>query len=202
MITVVSGIPRSGTSLMMQMLSAGGLPLLTDGVRAADLNNPRGYCEWAPVKSLSRTPEVIQAAEGKVVKVISSLLPSLSNQHDYKVIFMRRPLEEVIASQERMLDRLGKQAAPDAKKSLLPAFQRHLDHIHQWLANQPNITVLYVEYNSVLEAPQEIACTAANFLGRLLDVEAMSRQVEQSLYRERFRERPAKLQPENRVSTF
>ena len=185
MITVVSGIPRSGTSLMMQMLAAGGLPLLTDGLRIPDPNNPRGYCEWTPVKSLSRTPEVIKVAEGKAVKVISSLLPALSNQHEYKVIFMRRPLEEVVASQDRMLERLGKEAAPVPKKSLIAAFQRHLENVDTWLAKQPNIAVLYVAYTSVLALPEQIARTVSDFTGRVLGIEAMSCQVEQSLYRER-----------------
>ena len=184
MITVVSGIPRSGTSLMMQMLAAGGLPLLTDGMRMPDANNPRGYCEWTPVKSLSRTPEVIKAAEGKAVKVISTLLPALSNQHEYKVIFMRRPLEEVVASQDRMLERLGKEAAVP-KESMIAIFQRHLHDVDTWLAKQPNIAVLYVAYTNVLALPEQIAPTVSDFMGRVLDIEAMSRQVEQSLYRER-----------------
>ncbi len=187
MITVVSGIPRSGTSLMMQMLAAGGLPLLTDGLRLPDPNNPRGYCEWTPVKSLSRTPEIIAEAEGKGVKVVSSLLSSLSDQHEYKIIFMRRPLEEVVASQDRMLERLGKQVAPAAKASVIAAFERHLRDVHSWLAKQPNMGVLYLAYTDVVEAPQKASCEVVDFLGRVLDLEAMSRQVEQSLYRERSR---------------
>jgi hypothetical protein len=190
MITVVSGIPRSGTSLMMQMLSAGGLPLLTDGVRLPDPNNPRGYCEWALVKSLSRTPEIIREAEGKVVKVISSLLSALSSQHEYKIIFMRRPLEEVISSQDRMLERLGKQVTPAARASVIAAFERHLAVVYSWLARQPNMAVLYLAYTDVVEAPPKAASNVADFLGRGLDLEAMSRQVEQSLYRERSRATP------------
>jgi hypothetical protein len=112
MITVVSGIPRSGTSLMMQMLSAGGIAALTDGERVPDLNNTRGYYEWAPIKALARNPNIIAQAEGKLVKVVSWLLPSLSTQHEYRIVFMRRPLAEVVASQNKMLERLGQQASP------------------------------------------------------------------------------------------
>ena len=99
MITIVSGLPRSGTSLMMQMLAAGGVPILSDGERVADADNPRGYCEWEKVKLLPKTPDLIAEAEGKAVKVISQLLFSLPLSHEYKVIFLRRPLEEVVASQ-------------------------------------------------------------------------------------------------------
>jgi len=184
MITIVSGIPRSGTSLMMQMLSAGGLPLLTDDLRLPDQSNPRGYCEWAPVKSLARAPEVIDTAEGKVVKVVSWLLPVLPTQHQYRVIFMCRPLEEIVASQDKMLERMGK-TAPDKPKESFIDFQKHLNHIRGWLAKQPNIEVLYVEYASILANPQQIANTVSAFLKKKLDVENMSHQVDESLYRER-----------------
>lgn len=185
MITVVSGIPRSGTSLMMQMLSAGGLPLLTDELRVPDANNPRGYCEWAPIKSLAQSPEVIHAAEGKVVKVISSLLPSLPNTHQYKIIFMCRPLEEVVASQNKMLERLGKTIAPAPTESVIGAFQRHLQQTRAWLANQPNMSVLYVTHLDALHNPRQVAGAVSCFLETDLDLAAMTSQVEQSLYRER-----------------
>lgn len=169
----------------MQMLSAGGMPLLSDDSRAPDANNPRGYYEWALVKSLSRSSEVIEAAEGKVVKVISYLLQSLPNQHEYRVIFMCRPLEEVVASQDKMLERLGKAVPSAPKKSVISAFERHLKDTRVWLAKQPNMAVLYVSYISVLDAPEEAARTVSRFLGGALNIEAMASQVEQSLYREK-----------------
>ena len=107
MITIVSGLPRSGTSLMMQMLNAGGMSMLTDYERKADVDNPKGYCEWEPAKLLPKEPHRIAEAEGKVVKVISQLLLSIPGQHKYKVIFMERPLPEVLASQDEMLRRRG-----------------------------------------------------------------------------------------------
>jgi hypothetical protein len=93
MITIVSGLPRSGTSLMMQMLVAGGMTPLTDGERAADLDNPRGYLEWERIKTLAKDPECIAEAEGKAVKVISQLLLLLPAGHEYRVLFMQRPLD-------------------------------------------------------------------------------------------------------------
>src|SRR5579864_9363376 len=114
MITVVSGLPRSGTSLMMQMIVAGGIPALTDGLRTADENNPKGYFEWEPAKSLKDHPEAIVAGEGKVVKIVSALLKQLPADREYRIVFMQRPLEEVVASQNKMLTRLGREvpAAP------------------------------------------------------------------------------------------
>jgi len=185
MITVVSGIPRSGTSLMMQMMAAGGMPVLTDGLRSADANNPRGYFELESVKSLSRNQDVMAQADGKVVKVISSLLPNLPKQFEYRVIFMCRPLEEVVSSQNRMLERLGKEVPPTSTASVIGAFEDHLKKIRSWLSQQPNFAVLYVDYPAVLKSPEEQAGRICGFLGRKLDVPAMIRQIEHSLHREK-----------------
>src|SRR5271165_1447536 len=185
MITVVSGIPRSGTSLMMQMLAAGGMSPLTDGQRTPDPNNPRGYYEFELVKSLAKNPQVIGDAEGKVVKVVSSLLAALPGGHEYRVVFMRRPLEEIVASQDRMLERLGREVPPAPKESVMGAFERHLTQVRKWLAEQPNFSVLYVDYAAVLDdAPRE-ASRICDFLGQELNLEAMASKVEQSLHRER-----------------
>jgi hypothetical protein len=107
MITIVSGLPRSGTSLMMQMLAAGGMPVLSDGERRADTDNPRGCLEWERIKQLPKDPACIAEAEGKVVKVISQLLLSLPPGHDYRIVFMQRPLPEILKSQDEMLRRRG-----------------------------------------------------------------------------------------------
>lgn len=186
MITVVSGIPRSGTSLMMQMVSAGGLSALTDGQRSPDASNPRGYFELEPIRTLAQNPEVISGAEGKVVKIISSLLTFLPKQHEYRVIFMRRPLEEVLASQERMMERLGKGISAATPKSVAQAFEQHLRKIKAWLSEQANMQVLYVDYAAVLEDPNREALKIRAFLGQELDVDAMVRKVEHSLYREKL----------------
>lgn len=170
---------------MMQMIAAGGIVPLSDSQRNADANNPRGYYELESVKTLSRNPDAIAEAEGKVVKVISSLLTFLPNRYEYRVIFMCRPLAEVLASQDRMMQRLGKVVPPAPTESVRGAFEQHILQIRGWLAAQPNISVLYMEYGDVLKDAPAAASKIKNFLGLDLDVEAMARQVEQSLYRER-----------------
>ena len=122
MITIVSGLPRSGTSLMMQMLAAGGMPILSDGERRADVDNPRGYLEWERIKQLPKDPGCILEAEGKAVKVISRLLLSLPERHEYRVIFMQRPLPEVLASQEVMLRNRGTATPGTANAAMAAAF--------------------------------------------------------------------------------
>src|SRR5947208_15012411 len=104
-ITIVTGLPRSGTSVMMQMLSAGGLPPLTDGLRQPDEDNPRGYFEFEPVKQIRRDTAWLQLAVGKAVKMVHLLLPELplDQNHRYRVIMMRRDLSDVLASQNKML---------------------------------------------------------------------------------------------------
>src|SRR5277367_4222601 len=111
MITIVSGLPRSGTSLMMQMLTAGGLSAVSDGERQADTDNPKGYLEWERIKQLPKDPKLIAEAEGKVVKVISQLILSLPEGHEYRIVFMQRPLPEVMKSQDEMLRRRGNESS-------------------------------------------------------------------------------------------
>jgi len=188
-ITVVSGLPRAGTSLMMQMLSAGGLTLLSDGQRAADANNPRGYFEWEPIKALPRNPACIAEAEGKVVKVISTLLLSLPAGFSYKVVFMERPLAEVVASQAAMLQKLGTQGAALPPRALEAALESHLKQVKAALRQRPEISVCWLEHHQVLLDPEAAAATVQKFLGVPLDLAAMSAQVDPALYRQRL---PAK----------
>jgi hypothetical protein len=184
-ITVVSGLPRSGTSLMMQMLVAGGLPVLTDGLRSSDENNPKGYFEWEPAKSLKQHPDAIAAGEGKVVKIISALLAQLPDTHQYRVVFMIRPLAEVVASQNRMLERLGKEVPRTPAGAVVAAFEKHLREVDGWLANKPYFSVLRVEHSAVLVQPREESLRVAEFIGMQLNVDEMATQVESALYRER-----------------
>jgi len=157
MITIVSGLPRSGTSLMMQMLAAGGVPTLSDGERRADVDNPRGYLEWERIKQLPKDPSCIAEAEGKAVKVISKLLLSLPAGHEYRVIFMQRPLPEVMASQDEMLRRRGN-FDPDEDNSVVArAFQDHLSDVYAWLNGKPYVKVSRVQYHAVLREPKEAA---------------------------------------------
>jgi hypothetical protein len=184
-ITVVSGVPRSGTSLMMRMLVAGGLTPLTDGVRAPDANNPGGYFEWEKIKSLPRDPGCIAEAEGKVVKVTSPLLVSLPDGFSYKVIFMQRPLAEVVASQAAMIDKLGARGAGLKPEDMARALEAHVNQVKAALRLRPQIALCWMEYHRVLSHPQGAAETLQDFLGVPLDPAAMIAQVDLSLYRQR-----------------
>lgn len=183
-ITVVSGLPRSGTSLMMQMLAAGGIPPLTDHERAADESNPRGYFEFEPVKRLRTDRSWIGQAHGHAVKVIHLLLRELptDEQLSYRVILMHRPMVEVLASQRTMLERQGKVAADDAM--LAKVYQSQLDQAEQWLAAQPTFSVLVVDHHAVLKTSEFAANAVNDFLGGELDVAAMIRAVDPKLYRQ------------------
>jgi hypothetical protein len=185
MITIVSGLPRSGTSLMMQMLVAGGMSPLSDGERAADTDNPRGYLEWERIKTLPQDPGSIAEAEGKVVKVISKLLLSIPQGHEYRVIFMQRPLAEIIASQDQMLRRRGtfKEGANSAAISI--AFEKHLREVDAWLDGKTYVKTLRALYHEVLTKPKEVARQIQDFLRLNLNLEAMTKQVDASLYRNR-----------------
>src|SRR3981081_1535412 len=139
MITIVSGLPRSGTSLMMQMIAAGGLPVLCDGERKADTDNPKGYLEWGRIKQLPKDPGLIAEAEGKVVKVISQLILSLPSGHEYRVVLMQRPLPEVLKSQDEMLRRRGNADSNADTSAIEEAFQRHLIEVNKWLASRADV---------------------------------------------------------------
>jgi hypothetical protein len=185
MITVVSGLPRSGTSLMMQMLAAGGMTVLSDGDRQADVDNPRGYLEWERIKTLPHDPGCIGEAEGKVVKVISRLLLSLPASHEYRIVFMQRPLPEVLASQDQMLRRRGTYKPDADQEAISAAFEKHLREVYAWLEAKPYLLTLHVPYRDVLSKPTDVSLQLARFLKLPLDLEAMARQVDESLYRNR-----------------
>jgi hypothetical protein len=185
-IIIVSGLPRSGTSLMMQMLEAGGLPLLTDALRVPDSSNPKGYLEYEPVKRL-KDGEVtwIAEAHGKVVKVISSLLTYLPVSNFYDVIFMLRPLPEVLASQRKMLITRGRNPDQTSDADMMRFYEKHLDKVKAWLAVQPNIHTQYIEYTDLLAAPAQPISTIAQFLNVTLNEPAMLAQIDFNLYRNR-----------------
>ena len=191
MITIVSGLPRSGTSLMMQMLDAGGMAVLSDGERKADTDNPKGYLEWERIKQLPKDPSLIAEAEGKVVKVISQLVLSLPPGHEYRIVFMQRPLPEVVKSQDEMLRRRGNAdsiaSSTEATYAIEEAFQKHLLEMNKWVAGQENIRMLRVHYHRVLREPKPVAEEVAAFVQFPLDIEAMVKQVDGSLYRNRMK---------------
>jgi hypothetical protein len=184
-ITIVSGLPRSGTSLMMQMLVAGGMTALTDGERQADSDNPRGYYEWERIKLLPQQPACIAEAEGKVVKVISQLLFALPAEQEYQIIFMQRPLAEVVASQAEMIRRRGTTGAPLPQAALIAGLGAHLNQVNAWLKDKANISVHRVEHHDVLSEPLGTSESIQQFLKCTLDVVTMSQQIDKSLYRQR-----------------
>ena len=184
-VIIVSGLPRSGTSMMMNMLHAGGLPLLTDNIRTADEDNPKGYYEFEQVKQIEQDPTWLEHAQGQVVKMISALLKHLPAAYHYKIIFMRRRIEEVLASQRQMLIRRNEPADTVADEKMADLYRRHLHQVESWLAKQPNIDVLYVTYHQVIASPREQAQQINAFLGGGLDVDAMAASVDHLLYRQR-----------------
>lgn len=184
-ITIVSGLPRSGTSMMMKMLQAAGMPILTDQIRAADEDNPEGYYEFERVKQIEEDKAWLPEAQGKVVKMIAALLKHLPLEYPYKVIFMRRNIGEVLASQREMLIRRGEptDTIPDQRMAAL--FDKHVTQVEAWLAEQPNFEFLYVDYGEVLEKPLEQAKRVSQFLDYALDIEKMAAVVDPALYRQR-----------------
>ncbi len=184
-VTVVTGLPRSGTSMMMQMLHAAGLSPLTDELRQADEDNPRGYFEFQAATQLRDNPNWVADARGKVIKVVAQLMTHLPQEFPYRVIFMQRDIEEVLASQRKMLARQGKKGSTLADDRMKNVFQRQLVQTHQ-LLNRHHIPTLVVSYTDAIERPNEVAAKVAEFLGKSpADAEAIAAAVDPALYRQR-----------------
>jgi len=185
-VTVVSGLPRSGTSMMMKMLEAGGLPPMTDQIRTPDDDNPKGYYEFERVKKMPDGDKAwVAEAHGKAVKVISALLEHLPGDHTYKVIFMRRQMDEILASQKQMLIRSDKPTDKVSDEQLAGMYRKHLATVESWLRTQPNVSVLYMDYNAMLADPRRYIAEIDRFLSNQLDVEKMAVIIDPSLYRQR-----------------
>jgi hypothetical protein len=187
-IMVVSGLPRSGTSMMMKMLAAGGLEVLSDQIRIADRDNPGGYYEFEPVKQLKEgVVDWLPKAFGKTVKVIATLLPYLPPQYEYKVIFMQRALPEILASQRTMLVARGKDPNMIQDDEMLRIYQIHLKNVLEWVKDQANVSFLEVSYNDILQDPIPNIERVARFLGGQLDLNAMLSVINPDLYRQRVK---------------
>ena len=184
---LVSGLPRSGTSLMMQLLEAGGLPVLTDGERGADIDNPRGYYEWEAIKQIAKKPELLndKAIEGRAIKCISMLLPAMPSHHQYKVIFMLRPIAEVIASQQAMTRRLGTRGANLDPEQLARGLRAHREEVRAWAANAAHVEWLEIDYPELVRDPVPALRKLVQFLGaeRLPNEKAMAAAVDPALHR-------------------
>jgi len=185
-ITIVSGLPRSGTSMMMRMLQAGGMDLLTDNIRTPNEDNPMGYFEIEQVKKL-KDGELgwLSEAKGKAVKVISALLEHLPDQYKYKVIFMRRDITEVLASQKQMMIRRNEPVNNMNDDELGQVFMKHLVQVEQWLAEQRNFEVAYVDYKDVINDTKSNLIKLSQGLDISLDIEPMLEVPDQGLYRQR-----------------
>jgi len=184
-ILVVSGLPRSGTSLMMQMLHAAGVPLLTDGQRVADADNPEGYFEWEPIKKIAEVPERIAEADGKAVKVISMLLPALPATRRYRVLFMARPVAEVAASQAKMLQRAGKPAGDE--KQMARLLGQHMRTALRSLSRSKHFRTLVVPYRALIARPEPWIEKIVAFVGteRVPHPDRMQSVIRPDLYRQR-----------------
>jgi len=181
---VVTGLPRSGTSMMMRMLKEGGIQILTDNKRQPDEHNPYGYFELEKVKyDLSWLNE----AEEKAVKLVTMLLRKLPSDRKFYVIFMERNINEVVKSQKEMLEKSGKEMKYP-EEELEKIYLSHLKEIKQWISEKDNLKVLYVSYNEVIENPKKIALKIKEFLGKDMNIEGMIKAVDKKLYRKKAKE--------------
>jgi hypothetical protein len=176
---VVTGLPRSGTSMLMRMLNAGGMPVLRDESRSPDAHNPHGYFEYEAVRRIHEDASWLPAARGKAIKVVAPLLRHLPSHYRYAAIFMRRPLSEIIISQARMLGRKS-----DGDPGLQHLLASELNQVLGWLGLQTNWRVLCLDYHAVLREPETAAGQISDFIGQL-DPAAMARAVDPALYRSR-----------------
>ena len=183
-IVIVTGLPRSGTSMMMKMLEAGGIPPLCDGQRAADSDNPNGYYEFEPVKNTRQDAGWLTQAQGKAVKMVYSLLYDLPADRQYDVVFMRRDMQEVLASQHRMLQNKGLLSHVDDQR-MSALFSREIDRFQQWAAEAEHINCLEVRYNDVASGDTAPFHEITSHLCGRTDPQAMADIVDPSLYRNR-----------------
>jgi len=185
MLYIISGLPRSGTSMLMRMLEAGGIEILKDDIRQPDADNPKGYYEFEPVKDLAKDASWIKDIDDKGVKVISYLLPYLPPDRSYRLLFVLRPIEEILESQRKMLERADAPFDDAAQENLAFKFKDHLYKIRLWIARQPNINCMFIKYFDIINKPYDWAQKIATFLGLECDPHSMASVVDPDLYRNR-----------------
>ncbi len=184
-LSIVSGLPRSGTSMMMRMIDEGGIPALIDHVREADEDNPKGYYEFEAVKRTRKDASWLSESPGKVVKMVHMLLLDMPLNREYRVVFMKRHLEEVVKSQNIMLDRHGKGGTDDDPQAIIKVFQAQMKQVDKWVQDHDNFKILYVDYNEIMNDPKPSVTAINEFLGGDLDTDKMMAVVDPSLYRNR-----------------
>lgn len=185
-LTIVSGLPRSGTSMMMQMLDKGGIPALIDHVRTADEDNPKGYYEFEAVKQTKKDATWLKDAPGKVVKMVHLLLLDLPPNRDYRVVFMRRDLKEVVKSQNKMLERNQKGGGDLPDDKIIEVFKMQLAKVYKWVADHQNFKMLEVNYNDMLKTPEPVVARINEFLDGNMNTAAMLNVIDPTLYRNRM----------------
>jgi len=185
-IVIVSGLPRSGTSMMMKMLDAAGIPIMTDAVRTADVDNPKGYFEYERVKDLEKDPDRswVRAARGKALKVISWLLKDLPDDNAYRIVFMRRDIDEVLASQNKMLVHRGEENTAD-DAIMAEAYRNHLASVRIMAKKKANWSLVEIRYDEAIRDPAAVARKVNAFLGGRYDERRMLDAVDEKLYRNR-----------------
>ena len=184
-IVIVSGLPRSGTSLMMKMLHAGGIDPMTDDIREADIDNPKGYYEFERVKKLPDDTGWMDDARGKAVKVLAELIKHLPSDRKYRIVFMMRNIEEIIASQKKMMIRRGEDPDAVSEQEMAQLLRRYLKSLKLHINSRENMEVLYISYNDIMNDPAEPVNEIMEFFGGSLDREAMMNSIDPSLYRNR-----------------
>jgi hypothetical protein len=184
---VVSGLPRSGTSMLMQMLAAGGMEVLSDGTREADEDNPRGYLEFEPVKNLRKDAKWVFEARGRAVKIVVPMLASLPAGLACRVILSERDLDEVLDSQERMLVRRNQPLAttPERRRMLKEEYARTLARAKALLARRPCTRLLAIEHSHAIADAFATAEKVNQFLDGGLDVARMAAAIDPALHRNR-----------------
>jgi len=185
-IVIVSGLPRSGTSMMMKMLDAAGIPIMTDAIRTADVDNPKGYFEFERVKDLEKDPDRswVKGARGKALKVISWLLKDLPDDNAYQIVFMRRDIDEVLASQNKMLVHRGEENTAD-DAIMAEAYRNHLASVRIMAKKRPNWSLIEIRYDEAIRDPAKVAKQVNAFLGGRYDERRMLDAVDEKLYRNR-----------------
>ena len=185
-VILVSGLPRTGTSMMMKAIHAGGIESIVDNIRKADEDNPKGYYEFEPVKKTKEDASWLNDALGKVVKMVYRLLYDLPAEFQYRVVFMRRDIKEVLASQNKMLERSGKSGGGISDEQMEALFAAELAKCEKWLAEQPNFSVLSVVHRDMINDAATQVQKINDLLDGGLDTEAMASTVDPALYRNRI----------------
>jgi hypothetical protein len=187
-VVIVSGLPRSGTSMMMKMLEAGGVPIMGDAERGADIDNPKGYFEYERVKDLEKETDksYVRDGRGQALKVISFLIKDLPDDNDYRVIFMRRNLDEVLASQGKMIDRLGTSDSSASDEAMKEAYRNDIVRTRLMCKKSPHMELIEIHYSETVADPAVSVRKVNAFLDGRLDEGAMLAAVDKSLYRNKL----------------